>query len=111
MGVVIKKCIMSVEVVTKEDWEKLSKGIFIELNRLQEGQEQILTCLDKMKSPKSAISPEYIPALDFMKAVGIKRWKFDQLIAGNLIKTIKKKRKIYVAVREVERYFTDPSIL
>lgn len=101
---------MTVEVVTKEEWEKLSQGIFTELDRLKEGQERILTCLDKMKSPKSSISPEYIPALEFMRAVGIKRWKFDQLIAGNLIKTIKKKRKIYVAVREIQRYFTDPSI-
>jgi hypothetical protein len=45
-----------------------------------------------------------------MDAVKIRRWKFDQLIAGNLIKTIKKKRKIYVPESEIQRYFTDPSI-
>jgi hypothetical protein len=45
-----------------------------------------------------------------MQAVHIRRWKFDQLIAGNKIKAIKKKRKIYVLASEIERYFSDPSI-
>jgi hypothetical protein len=52
----------------------------------------------------------YIPALEYMRRVGIKRWKFDQLIAGNKIQAIKKMRKIYVPVEEVERYFKDPDI-
>ncbi|MDP4244550.1 MAG: hypothetical protein Q8932_01770 [Bacteroidota bacterium] len=45
-----------------------------------------------------------------MDAVRIRRWKFNQLIAGNKIKTIKKRRKIYVLATEIDRFFTDPSI-
>lgn len=51
-----------------------------------------------------------ITAVEFMAAVRIKRTKFDRLVAANKIKTIKKKRKIYVPVSEVDRYFRDPSI-
>lgn len=99
---------MSVEVLTKSELEGLLQGIEEELKRLREVQEKILGQLERLKGPASAA--EFMPALEFMKAVGIKRWKFDQLVAANMIKTIKKKRKVYVAVREVQRYFIDPSI-
>lgn len=52
----------------------------------------------------------FITAIEFMQSVKIGRTKFDELIAKNKIKTIKKKRKIYVLASEVDRYFTDPSI-
>lgn len=45
-----------------------------------------------------------------MDAVQIKRTKFDELVKGSKIKTIKKRRKIYVPVGEVERYFNDSNI-
>ncbi|MBS1604761.1 MAG: hypothetical protein JST42_18995 [Bacteroidetes bacterium] len=100
--------IMSVEVLTKSELEGLLIGVEDELRRLREIQERVLEQLERLKGPTTA--SEFIPALEFMRAVGIKRWKFDQLVAANMIKTIKKKRKVYVAVREVRRYFTDPSI-
>lgn len=76
-------------------------------------QLDMMTMIHKLEEQlknQSAVSIDYIPALQYMDAVGIKRSKFDDLVAGNKIKTIKKKRKIYVHVREIERYFTDSSI-
>jgi len=99
---------MGVEVLTKGDLEGLLQGIEGELRRLREVQERVLGELERLNRPTAAA--EFMPALEFMRAVGIKRWKFDQLVAANMIKTLKKKRKVYVAVREVQRYFNDPSI-
>lgn len=101
---------MSVEVITKAEMDAALKQIFEQLNAIKGGQLEILGTLQKMKGFNASVVPDYIPALEFMKAVGIKRWKFDQLIAANLIKTVKKKRKIYVLVKEVDRYFMDPNI-
>jgi len=99
---------MGVEVLTKGELEGLLQGVEGELKRLREIQEKVLGQLERLSAPTAVA--EFIPALEFMRAVGIKRWKFDQLVAANMIKTIKKKRKIYVALREVQRYFMDPSI-
>jgi len=46
-----------------------------------------------------------------MEAVKIKRTKFDQLVQTKKIKIIKKLRKIYVPVTEIDRYFNDSTIL
>jgi hypothetical protein len=84
-----------------------------ELESLKQGQQQILEHLNQLRStkvPERGITPSYVTAQEFMQAVHIRRWKFDQLIAGNKIKAIKKKRKIYVLASEIERYFSDPSI-
>jgi len=84
-----------------------------ELESLKQGQQQILEQLNQLKSakaPQRIIAPTYITAQEFMQAVRIRRWKFDQLIGGNKIKAIKKKRKIYVLASEIDRYFSDPSI-
>lgn len=59
---------------------------------------------------RTNILPAYITAKEFMSAVKICRSMFDRLISENKIKTVKKKRKIYVPASEVERYFSDPSI-
>jgi predicted transcriptional regulator len=99
---------MGVEVLTKEELDDSLQGMRDELKSLRQAQEKILAQLERLKG--SSVSADFIPALDFMNAVGIKRWKFDQLVAANMIKTIKKKRKVYVAVREVQRYFLDPTI-
>jgi hypothetical protein len=104
---------MAVEIVTKDDLEIFQGKIQADLVTVIKGQQDILECLDQLKkeTPRPMpINSGYIPALEYMRAVGIKRWKFDQLIAGNKIRAIKKKRKIYVPVGEVERYFKDPLI-
>jgi hypothetical protein len=104
---------MGVEIATKQDLDALRMKLEAELVNLNRGQQEILDKLDQFKKGPgtgSSVVRGYISALEYMKAVGIKRWKFDQLIAENKIKTIKKKRKIYVPVGEVERYFRDPDV-
>ena len=84
-----------------------------ELEELKKGQQLILDQLNRRNSAKSeekSLAPSHISAKQFMDAVDIRRWKFNQLIAQNKIRTIKKKRKIYVLRTEIERYFSDPSI-
>jgi DNA invertase Pin-like site-specific DNA recombinase len=83
-----------------------------ELDLIKSNQQQIIELLKQAGQatnggPRYA---EYISAEEFMKECNIKRWKFDQLIAGNLIKTLKKKRKIYVPISEISRYFRDSNI-
>lgn len=75
-------------------------------------QQDILRKLQEL-SPKEqgTVSPQYITAKEFMAAVRIGRTKFDQLVQTNKIRITKKRRKIYVPVSEVERYFTDGNIL
>lgn len=78
---------------------------------LMAAQETILKQLKELnnKGP-SDVPVRYISAIKFMKAVDIKRTKFDELVHTNKIKTIKKRRKIYVPITEIDRYFLDPSI-
>lgn len=83
-----------------------------ELQELKLTQVQILEQLQnlqKKSSTPSSIS-NHITAIEFMEAVKICRSKFDKLVASSHIKAVKKKRKIYVPVSEVDRYFRDPSI-
>ncbi|WP_207510435.1 hypothetical protein [Longitalea luteola] len=85
-----------------------------DLNLIKAKQQEIIDRLSEMTTPtnsKSDIPANYITAIEFMDAVRIRRSKFDELVASNKINTIKKKRKIYVPVTEIERYFKDPSIL
>lgn len=83
-----------------------------ELANLKSTQEEILQQLKVIQSKHSDISiaVKNITAKEFMAAVRICRSKFDQLVNSNQIKTIKKRRKIYVPASEIDRYFTDPSI-
>jgi hypothetical protein len=62
---------------------------------------------DLVKNAKNAdvLDSPYITALEFMKAVRIRRWKFNCLVKSGMIKTMKKQRKIYVPKGEIERYF------
>src|ERR1700676_757204 len=80
----------------------------MELANLKETQNEILAQLKNLQtSPASkGISPNHITAKEYISAVKICRSKFDQLVITNKIKTIKKKRKIYLPISEVERYFT-----
>jgi len=89
----------SLLLVGRQDMEQIKKGqqeILLRLERLETGSAQ----------HTNAISP-YLTALEFMKAVRIRRWKFNQLIIRGKIRIIKKRRKIYVPRGEVERYFKE----
>lgn len=82
-----------------------------ELANIQSTQQEILKQLQNLQSFSSGTVPiKNITAKEFMTAVRICRSKFDQLVAVNKIKTIKKRRKIYVPISEVDRYFSDPLI-
>src|SRR6476469_3490248 len=83
-----------------------------ELNILKTTQLQILDALKNLQGAHKTAAPPtgYLTAVEFMKAVKICRSKFDQLAVNSKIKVIKKKRKLYVPLSEVERYFIDPSV-
>lgn len=75
-------------------------------------QQDILRKLQELSTKEpGTVSTTYITAKEFMAAVRIGRTKFDQLVQTNKIRITKKRRKIYVPVSEVERYFTDGNIL
>jgi hypothetical protein len=84
-------------MIPKEEWADL---LAAQQNILRELKEL------NIKGP-TGIPIKHITAREFMDAVRIKRTKFDQLVQGNKIKVIKKRRKIYVPVEEIERYFKD----
>jgi hypothetical protein len=88
--------VVNVVVVPEADWQKLLQG-----------QAELLRLVQELKGrqPATAAVVPYITAMEFMQAVRIGRTKFDQLVAANKVKTIKKDRKIYLPVGEVERYF------
>ncbi len=62
--------------------------------------------LDKTNKYHDVFDSPYITALEFMKAVRIRRWKFNCLVKSGKIMTMKKKRKIYVPKGEIEKYFS-----
>ena len=88
--------LVNVVLVPDADWQKLLQG-----------QAELLRLVQELKGrlPATAAVVPYITAMEFMQAVRIGRTKFDQLVAANKVKTIKKDRKIYVPVGEVEKYF------
>lgn len=91
---------MTLVMIPKEEWADIVTA-----------QQDILQQLKELNTRgPTGIPIKHITAKEFMAAVRIKRTKFDQLVLGNKIKTIKKRRKIYVPLSEVERYFADPSI-
>jgi len=82
-----------------------------ELAVLRSSQQEILLQLKQLNNKTTnGLSVEYITAKEFMKAVYIGRTKFDQLVNNNKIKVIKKRRKIYVSVNEIKRFFNDPTV-
>ena len=83
-----------------------------ELYSLRSTQKEILQQLKELRSTHAGSIPiKNITAIEFMKAVRICRTKFDELASSNKIRVIKKRRKIYVPVSEIDRYFNDPTIL
>jgi len=82
-----------------------------DLAQLKTSQQEILQQLKELNSKRpGGPAVKYITAKEFMKAVSIGRTKFDQLVNTNKIKVVKKRRKIYVPIVEVDRYFTDTGI-
>ena len=82
-----------------------------QLNTILLNQQKILDRLSVLHSTRERGAPiKHVTAIEFMESVKICRAKFDQLVRHNKIKTIKKKRKIYVPTSEVDRYFSDPDI-
>ena len=82
-----------------------------ELANLQMTQQEILKQLQGLQIPSSgSIQIKNITAKEFMSVVRICRSKFDQLVNRNKIKIIRKGRKIYVPISEVDRFFSDRSI-
>lgn len=78
-------------------------GEWEEFRRIQ--SELFRQLRENSQNKSSVATVNYITAKEFMDAVRIKRTKFDQLVQANKIKTIKKGRKIYLHVSEVEKYF------
>jgi phosphatidate phosphatase PAH1 len=71
---------------------------------------QILQLLKKQSGHIPAALTDYITAAEFMKAVGIKKTKFFNLKAKGKVATIKRCRKIYVHIQEIDTYFKNSSI-
>ena len=91
---------MGVEILTRADFATFEMKIQAELEVLKQCQRAILERLANACDTKSSRTLEltYVTAKQFMDAVHIRRWKFNQLIANNKIKSIKKSRRIYVPV-------------
>lgn len=82
-----------------------------ELDTLLDNQQKILQQLQHLQPLRDKTIPiKHITAKEFMAAVKISRSKFDQLVHENKIKIIKKTRRIYVPISEVDRYFNDAEI-
>ena len=82
-----------------------------EWNAFRQMQSEILEHVIKpVKKETAGVAVKYITAIEFMEAVRIKRSKFDQLVQASKIKILKKGRKIYVPVGEIERFFNDRTI-
>lgn len=92
-------------IIPEEEW-----------NAFKDKQEQILESLKGLqnaspggqglnRSPHAPLS-NYITAKEFMDAVRIRRTKFDELVQSNQVRILKKGRKIYVEVKEIQRYFS-----
>jgi hypothetical protein len=80
-----------------------------ELNMLKATLQDIQQQLKNVHG--RAVEPvKYLTAIEFMAAVRIRRTKFDELVKFSKINVIKKRRKIYVPIEEVDRYFKDSSI-
>jgi len=89
-----------VQIVPASEWKALLAG-----------QAEMIRLIKEWRNSMTVTAPvnPYITAMEFMQAVRIGRTKFDQLVAANKVKTIKKDRKIYVPAGEVERYFEKSS--
>src|SRR5450432_2156614 len=88
-------------LVGRQDIESIKKSQQDILNKLDE--------LNKKENPNQVLNSPYVTAIEFMKAVRIRRWKFNCLVSSGKVMTLKKKRKVYVPKGEIERYFHEVS--
>jgi hypothetical protein len=86
-------------LVGRQDIESIKKSQEDILKKLEE--------LNKKENSSHSLNRPYVTAIEFMKAVRIRRWKFNCLVSSGKIMTLKKKRKIYVPKGEIDRYFSD----
>ncbi len=92
--------VMTFVVIPKEEWT-----IF------KNAQQEMIAIISNLKEKgPGGVLVNHITAKEFMAAVKIGRTKFDNLVHTSKIKVVKKKRKIYVPVTEVNRYFIDPNV-
>ncbi len=78
-----------------------------EWSLIKSAQLEILNTLKELALKENNTSLKlYLPALEFMKAVNIKRSKFDQLVKSNQVKVVRKGRKLYVHSNEIKKYFS-----
>ena len=100
----MERSVIHMVVLPEEEWSQFKTS-----------QNEMLAILkDAKNSFKASVSTslsKFITAKEFMEAVKIRRTKFDQLVQTNRIKIIKKLRKIYVPITEIDRYFNDSTIL
>lgn len=88
---------MTFIMIPQQDW-----------NFIKEQQKEILDQIKVLQEKRNNQVPtNYITAKEFMETLRIKRTKFDQLVQTNKIRIIKKERKIYVPVKEVDKYFSN----
>ena len=96
------------------DMQRVTSLVMIpetELQSLKTTQLEILQHLKTLQAGnRKNAEADHVTAIEFMAAVRICRSKFDQLVNTGKLKSIKKMRKIYVPVSEIERYFKDPAI-
>lgn len=90
--------VVRVLIIPEEEWKVLVDGYNEILSLLKD-------LVGKETSPGKVVP--FITAIEFMSAVRIGRTKFDQLVSESKVRTIKKGRKIYVPIGEVERYFKE----
>ena len=96
--------------------DTLNQSVFVMLPQeqweaLQSQQKEIYTMLQELHSKgPGGIPVRYITAQAFMEQCGIHRSKFDELRRKGMIRVIKKKRKLYLPINEVERFYTDNNI-
>ncbi len=86
-------------LVERQDIESIKKSQQDILNKLAE--------LHKREKTNPVLNSPYVTAIEFMQAVRIRRWKFNCLVNSRKILTLKKKRKIYVHVDQIEKYFKE----
>lgn len=87
--------VVKVMVIPQEEWQQYLNG-----------QLELLRLLKEIAAREPAAEKVlFITVIESMQAVRKGRTKFDQLVSENKVKSIKKGRKIYVPIGEVERYF------
>ena len=104
---------MVVEIMTRSEMISIYEKLKADLDELKQTQRLIIEQINQWGQPTvrdKVVSSDYVTAAEFMNAVHIRRWKFDQLIGMNQIQVVKKKRKIYVPIGEIDRFFKDPNV-